>query len=57
MSSGEHQGSDSGGSYSGGDGMSLLVGVDLFVPSSVGLERSEHSTLSAHVTEGSLARS
>lgn len=34
--------------------MSLLVGVDLSVPSSVGLQGGEHSTLSAHVTEGSL---
>ena len=37
--------------------MSLLVEVDLSVPSSVGLEGSEHSTLSAHVTEGTLATS
>ena len=37
--------------------MSLLVGVDLSVPSSVGLEGSEHSTLSALVTEGTLSGS
>lgn len=37
--------------------MSLLVSVDLSVPSSIGLEGSEHSTLSALVTEGTLAGS
>ena len=37
--------------------MSLLLKVDLSVPSSPGLEGSEHSSLSAHVTEGTLARS
>ena len=37
--------------------MSLLVQVDLSVPSSEGLEGSEHSTLAALVTEGTLAGS
>ena len=37
--------------------MSLLVEVGLSVPFSVDLEGSEHSSLSAHVTEGSLSRS
>lgn len=54
VASGEDERSDSGGSDGGGNSMSLLVGVDLSVPSSVGLEGSEHSTLSAHVTEGTL---
>jgi hypothetical protein len=35
--------------------VSLLVDVDLSVPLSVGLQGSEHSTLAAHVTEGTLA--
>ena len=35
--------------------MSLLVGVDLSVPSSIGLQGSEHSALSALVTEGTLS--
>ena len=37
--------------------MSLLGQVDLSVPSSEGLQGGEHSTLSALVTEGTLARS
>ena len=37
--------------------MSLLVSVDLSVPSSVGLEGSEHSALSALITEGTLTGS
>jgi hypothetical protein len=37
--------------------VSSLGGVDLSVPSSVGLEGSEHSALSALVTEGTLAGS
>lgn len=34
--------------------MSLLVEVDLSVPSSVCLERGEHSTLSALISESTL---
>jgi len=37
--------------------VSLLVGVNLSVPPSIGLEGSEHSALSALVTEGTLAGS
>ncbi len=37
--------------------MSLLVEVDLSVPFAPNLERGEHSTFAAHVTEGSLAGS
>jgi hypothetical protein len=57
VSTGEDQRSDGGGGNGSSDGVSLLVGVDLSVPSSVGLEGSEHSTLSALVTEGTLAGS
>jgi hypothetical protein len=44
-----------GGSQSRSNGVSLLVGVNLSVPSSPDLERGEHVTFTAHVTEGSLA--
>ena len=37
--------------------MSLLVEVGLSVPSSVDFEGGEHSSLSAHVSEGSLTAS
>jgi hypothetical protein len=43
------------GSQSGSNGVSLLVGVNFSVPSSPDLERGEHVTFTAHVTEGSLA--
>jgi hypothetical protein len=36
------------------DGVSLLTLVDLAVPLPPGLKRSEHTTLTAHVTEGTL---
>jgi len=55
VSSGHNEGNISGGSQSRGNGVSLLLEVDLSVPSSPGLEGREHSTLSAHVTEGTLA--
>jgi len=57
VSSGENEGSASGGSEASSDGVSLLVGVNLSVPFSPGSERGEHATLSAHVTEGSLSSS
>jgi hypothetical protein len=57
VTSGEDERSDSGGSQSRGDGVSLLVDIDSLVPLSPDLERSEHSTLTAHVTEGSLTGS
>lgn len=37
--------------------MSSLGHIDLSVPSSVGLEGSEHSSLSAHISEGGLSGS
>jgi hypothetical protein len=55
VTSGEDEGSHSGGSDGDSNGVSLLVDVDLSVPLSVGLQGSEHSTLAAHVTEGTLA--
>ncbi len=55
VATGNNQRSDSGGSEGGSNGVSLLVGVDLAVPLSPGLEGSEHATLAAHVTESSLA--
>lgn len=42
---------------SGGNGVSLLVGVDLSVPLSPDSKWGEHATLTAHVTEGSLSGS
>lgn len=57
VTSGEDEGGNSGGSDGGGNGVSLLVDVDLSVPLSVGLQGSEHSTLAALVTEGTLAGS
>jgi hypothetical protein len=57
VSSGENEGSASGGSEASSDGVSLLVGVNLSVPFSPGSERGEHASLSAHVTEGSLSSS
>jgi len=57
VTSGHDQWSDSGGSKGGTDGMSSLGDIDSSVPFSPDLEWSEHSSLSAHVTEGSLTRS
>lgn len=57
VTSGKDERSDSGGSQSGSDGVSLLLDVDLSVPSSPGLQWSEHSTFSAGVSEGSLSGS
>jgi hypothetical protein len=54
VTTGHDQRRESRGSESRGNGESLLVGVDLFVPLSPGLGGSEHATGSAHVTEGGL---
>ena len=43
------------GSQSGSNGVSLLGLVNLLVPLSPGLKWGEHATLTAHVTEGTLA--
>jgi len=55
VTTGHDERSASGGGEGGSDGVSLLVGVDLSVPLSPDLEGSEHATLTALVTEGSLA--
>ena len=57
VSSGENERGTSGGSEGGGNGVSLLVGVNLSVPLSPGTEGGEHASLSAHVTESSLSSS
>jgi len=57
VTTGHHEGTASGGSESRGNSVSLLVGVDLSLPLSPDLERSEHATLTAHVTEGTLTGS
>jgi hypothetical protein len=46
---------DSGGSEGRCNGVSLLGLVNLLVPLSPGLKWGEHATLTAHVTEGTLA--
>jgi len=57
VTSGENERGNSGSGQSRGDGVSLLVDIDSLVPLSPDLERGEHSTLTAHVTEGSLTGS
>jgi len=50
-----HERGQGRGSQGRGDGIALLVGVDLSVPSSPGLGRGEHPTLAALVTKGTLS--
>jgi len=57
VTSGTNKGSDSGSSKSSSDGVSLLLDVNLSVESSPGLQRSEHTTLSDGVGEGTLSGS
>jgi len=57
VTSGLNKRSNGGGGESGGNSMSSLSDVASSVPVSPDLKWSEHSSLSAHVTEGSLARS
>jgi len=57
VSSGLDEWDASGGSECGGNGVSLLGDIDLSVPFSPGLERSEHATFTAHVTESGLSGS
>jgi len=46
------EGGKAGGSKGRNDGEALLVEVDLAVPAAVGLGGGEHTTTTAHVTEG-----
>ena len=55
VATGHHKGTASSSGESGGNSVSLLVGVDLSLPLSPDLERGEHAALAAHVTEGTLA--
>lgn len=57
VSSSQDQRSDSGSSNSSSSGMSSLFDIHSSVPSSVSLQRSEHSSLSNHVSESSLSTS
>jgi hypothetical protein len=57
VTSSQNKGRKSRSSQSRGDGVSLLVLVDLDVPLPPGLGRGEHSTTSAHVTESGLTGS
>ena len=54
VTSGHDERTASSGGEGGGNSVSLLVGVNLSVPLSPELERSEHATLAAHVAEGTL---
>ena len=56
MTAGEKERWESGGSKGRDNGETALVLVDLDVPLAPGLGRGEHTTTTAHVTEGSLAR-
>jgi len=55
VSTGHDEGGDSRCSKGRCNGVSLLVDIDLSVPSSPGAGGGEHSSTSAHVTEGSLS--
>ena len=55
VTAGHNEGTASGSGESGGNSVSFLVSVNLSLPFSPDLERGEHATLTAHVTEGTLA--
>jgi len=57
VASGKDKRSDGRSSQSRSDRVSLLLDVDFSVPSSPGLQRSEHSTFSTRVGEGTLSSS
>jgi len=57
VTSGQNEGSQSRSSQGSSDGMSLLLDVDLSVPSSPCLQWSEHSTFSTRVGESTLSSS
>mmetsp|Transcript_7047 Transcript_7047/g.15377 ORF Transcript_7047/g.15377 Transcript_7047/m.15377 type:complete len:172 (+) Transcript_7047:412-927(+) len=55
MAAGHDEGGNGGGGKSGGDGVTLLGGVDLLVPLAPGLGGVEHTSTAAHVSEGTLS--
>jgi len=55
VSAGHDEGGHGGGSQGRGNCVPLLVGVHLAVPPSPSASGGEHSSTTAHVTEGSLA--
>jgi len=55
VSTGHDEGGDGRGGKGRGNSVSLLVDVDLSVPSSPGAGGGEHSSTTAHVSEGSLS--
>lgn len=55
VTTGHDEGSACGGGESGGNSVSLLVKIDFSLPLSPDLKGSEHATLTAHVTESTLA--
>jgi len=55
VTTGHDEGTASGGGESGSNSVSLLVNVNLSLPFSPDLKRSEHASLTAHVTESTLA--
>jgi len=57
VASSQNERSQSGSSQGSSDGVSLLLDVDFSVPSSPGLQWSEHSTFSTRVGEGTLSGS
>lgn len=57
VASGQDKRGQSGSSQGSSNGVSLLLDVDLSVPSSPGLQWSEHSTFSTRVGEGTLSSS
>lgn len=56
VATGENKGGDTGGSNGSGSSVALLVLVHLDMPLTPGLGGGEHTTGTAHVTEGTLAR-
>jgi hypothetical protein len=54
VTTGHHKSGEGRGSQSRSHGITLLVGVDLPVPLSPDLVRGEHTTTTAHVSEGGL---
>nr|WCZ58332.1 60S ribosomal protein L4 [Paratrimastix eleionoma] len=56
VTTGHNEGRDSRGSQSGAESVTLLVDIDLTVPTAEDLGGGEHVTTSTHVTERTLTR-